>query len=235
LAGKAYGYLRVSKDEQARSGLGLEAQRAAIEAAARRHGLGLVDVFVDGGFDGALDAAERPGLAAALAAVGRKDVLLVAKRDRLGRDPVETAVIERDLVRRKARVLSAAGEGTEGDEPHDLLLRRMIDAFAEWEKRRIRDRTRDALRAKKARRERYGAIPFGMQLASDQKSLEECPDERKIVDAVVALRAEGHSLRKIVEELRAGGVVSPRSGRPLQLRQVARIVRAHGPIDPKGP
>lgn len=49
---RAYGYLRVSTDAQAESGLGLDAQRTAITAAAARHGLALGDVFTDAGLSG---------------------------------------------------------------------------------------------------------------------------------------------------------------------------------------
>jgi len=78
---RAFGYLRVSTDAQADSGLGLEAQRSAITAAAARLGLDLGDVFTDAGLSGALELEDRPGLFAAVNALKRGDTLLVAKRD----------------------------------------------------------------------------------------------------------------------------------------------------------
>jgi DNA invertase Pin-like site-specific DNA recombinase len=60
-------------------------------------------------------------------------VLLVAKRDRIGRlDPLPMAMIESAVRRKRARIVSAAGEGTENDDPSSILMRRMIDAFAEY-------------------------------------------------------------------------------------------------------
>lgn len=59
------GYLRVSTEEQVVSGLGLAAQRGAIEAEAARRGLPLLAVHVDAGLSGKNLA--RPGLTAALA------------------------------------------------------------------------------------------------------------------------------------------------------------------------
>ena len=71
----AYGYLRVSTEGQSDSGLGLEAQRVAITAAAARHQLALSDVFTDAGLSGALELADRPGLFAAVHALKRGDVI----------------------------------------------------------------------------------------------------------------------------------------------------------------
>ena len=81
-------------------------------------------------------------------------MLLVAKRDRLGRDVIAVAMIERLIAKRGARVVSAAGEGTDSDDPSALLMRRLIDSFAEYERALIAARTRAALAAKRRRGER---------------------------------------------------------------------------------
>src|ERR1700732_602961 len=111
MMGRAIGYCRVSTDKQADSGLGLEAQRASVTAAAQRLGLSLGSVFVDPGPSGSLALAVRPVLMEAVSALKRGDVLLIAKRDRLGRDVIEVAMIERLITKRGARIISAAGEG----------------------------------------------------------------------------------------------------------------------------
>ena len=109
----AIAYIRVSTEQQADSGLGLEAQQASIEATASRLGLELSRTFVDAGTSGSLAIEDRPVLLDAVAALRRGDVLLVAKRDRLGRDVIAVAMIERLIAKRGARVVSAAGEGTD--------------------------------------------------------------------------------------------------------------------------
>jgi len=91
---RAVSYIRVSTEQQADSGLGLEAQRDSIAVAARRLGLELARTFVDAGTSGALGIEDRPILLDAVAALRRGDVLLVAKRDRLGRDVIAMAMIE---------------------------------------------------------------------------------------------------------------------------------------------
>ena len=82
--GAVVGYVRVSTQRQGRSGLGLEAQLAAIEAFARESGLTVIAVYreVETG-----RIAERPQLAAALAHARKaKARLLIAKLDRLSRN-----------------------------------------------------------------------------------------------------------------------------------------------------
>ena len=112
------------------SGLSLEAQPAAVTAAAGRFSLVLDGVFVDAGTSGSLSVADRPVLMEAIVALKRGDVLLVAKRDRLGRDVYEVLGIQRLIATRGARVVSAAWEGTDADSPSDVLMRGLIDQFA---------------------------------------------------------------------------------------------------------
>jgi DNA invertase Pin-like site-specific DNA recombinase len=157
-ASRAIGYLRVSTEHQAESGLGLEGQEAALRGAAARLRLTLVCIRVDAGTSGTLGIEDRPVLLDAVAALKRGDVVLVAKRDRLGRDVIAVAMIERLVAKRGARVISAAGEGTDSDDPAAMLMRRMIDAFSEYERLLIAARTRVALAAKRQRGERVSGI-----------------------------------------------------------------------------
>lgn len=207
---KALGYLRVSTDAQAESGLGLDAQRAAIVTAAARLGLALADTFTDAGLSGALDVANRPGLFAAINAIRRGDVLIVAKRDRLGRDVIALAMIERLIVRKGARVLSAAGEGTEADDAASMLQRRILDAFGEYERLLIGQRTKAALKAKRQRGERAGNLPFGFALADDGRTLLPCLAEQRIIGLIRQLREAGYSLRAIADRLNAEGFTTRR-------------------------
>ena len=85
---KAYavvGYIRVSTAEQADSGAGLEAQRAAITAEAERRGWQLVHAFEDAGASG--KSMDGRAVQEALQAVdgGQAQALVVAKLDRLSR------------------------------------------------------------------------------------------------------------------------------------------------------
>jgi DNA invertase Pin-like site-specific DNA recombinase len=223
----AIGYLRVSTDDQAESGLGLEAQRASITAAAARLHLSLTRVVIEAGVSGALALTERPALLDAVSALGRGEVLLVAKRDRLGRDVLEVALIEKSIAARGARVVSAAGEGTDNDEPNSLLMRRLMDSFAEYERLVIRARTKAALAAKRARGERIGNLPFGVQLAEDEVHLEPAPVEQRLLARIRALRDQGLTTRQIAADLNAEGHRT-RRGTAWRFQYVARNLKRTG-------
>ena len=155
----------------------------------------------------------------ALAAVGTGDVLMVAKRDRIGRDPLVVIMIEAAVKRQGGRVVSVAGEGTQDDDPASILLRRIVDAFAEYERLLIKARTRSALAAKRRRGQRVGSVPIGYDLADDgQRSkqgqpvaLVVNPAEVAVIALVHQLRAEGRSLRAIAAELDRRGI-PPKQG-----------------------
>ncbi len=219
---KAIAYTRVSTTEQAESGLGLAAQEASCRSCAARLGLALTVVVADQGISGATELERRPGLLEAIGLLGRGDVLIVAKRDRLGRDPLIVAMIEATIRRRGAKIVSAAGEGTEGDGPADVLMRRLVDAFAEYERLLIGARTKAALQAKRRRGERAGAVPFGYT-ADDQGRLTPNPDEQEVVALVRSLRAGGMSIRAIANSLNERRV--PSRGEAWHPTTIARLLK----------
>ena len=196
----AVGYLRASTDDQA---LSPDAQRAAVTAWAERAGVTVVAWHTDAGVSGATTLDARPALVAALANLRSlgAGVLAVARRDRLARDVVVAAMIDRAVRACGARVASVDGVGN-GDSPTEEFMRTILDGAAAYERALIRERTREALAVKKARGEFCGGqAPYGYRLAP---SGELVPD---------------------VAELARVGIVS-RAARSLALPQVARIVRA---------
>jgi DNA invertase Pin-like site-specific DNA recombinase len=226
MSGRAIGYLRVSTDKQAESGLGLEAQDASVTASAARLGLPLAAVFTDAGTSGSLGIEDRPVLLEAVAALKRGDVLIVAKRDRIGRDVIAVAMIERLVTKRGARIVSAAGEGTDtGDDPAGVLMRRLIDSFAEYERLIIGARTKAALAAKRKRGERISRfIPYGYQLADDRRTLEPLGAEQAILGDMREQRAAGDSFQGIANRLNARGLRT-RVGSPWLYEYVRSALR----------
>jgi len=220
---KATIYLRVSTDEQGASGAGLDAQRASCLAYIQTNNCLHGNTYVDSGISGAAPLGERPALLDAIANLDDGDILLVAKRDRLARDPIVAAMIEAAVERKGAKVVSAAGEGTEGDGPTSILMRRIVDAFAEYERLVIKARTKAALKAKRARGERTGSVPYGYTLQDDGKTLVPVPHEQKVIATARRLRGQGMSLRAISAELAERGSVS-RTGRPFAAVQITRLL-----------
>lgn len=210
---KAVAYVRVSTAEQAESRAGVNAQLDSIR---RRYPEVLV--FSDEGVSGASALADRPGLLDALGALEPGDVLVVAKRDRLARDMVVAALVEREVAKRGAAIVSAAGEGSDSEGPEGFLVRRMMDLLAEYERMLIVARTRAAMKAKKARGEVVGRVPFGKR--RDGKDLVDSPEEIAVVYDMSRLRAGGFTFRQIARKLGP----HPRTGRPWSHSQVLRML-----------
>ena len=214
----AVAYVRVSTDEQR---LGPEAQRMAIESWALREGIHVAAWHIDLGVSSVTPIDERPALTAALASIRDcgAGVLVTAKRDRIARDVVLAATIERAAEKGGARVVSAAGEGN-GDGPADQFLRTVVDGAAQYERALIRARTTAALAVIRSRGHKTGGdAPYGYSLAADGRTLVAVESEQA---TIARARELGGSLRKIAAALAAEGRLS-RVGKPFAAMQVARM------------
>jgi DNA invertase Pin-like site-specific DNA recombinase len=218
----AVAYIRVSKDEQR---LGPDAQRASIEAWAAREGVSVAEWHVDAGVCSVTPVDQRPALVAALAALRGHGagVLVVAKRDRIARDPGLTASIEHATAEAGAFVRSSAGEGN-GSTPADEFMRGVIDSAARYERALIRARTAAALAVIRARGQKTGgSVPYGYRLDVDGRTLVAVGGEQATIARARVLAAEGLSLRTVAAQLAAEGHVS-RKGSPFSAVQVARML-----------
>lgn len=195
------GYIRVSTEYQAESKHGLDAQLFAIQKYAQHTNIPLMEIFRDEALSGSLSLEKRPGMLSAINTLTRGDLLVVAKRDRLGRDALVMAMIEAAVKRKGAKIISLAGEGTENDDPTGMLMRRMIDAFSEYERLIIGIRVSAALQAKKTKNERVGHIPYGYQLNQDGVHLEVNYLEKSRLDAMINMRNKGASIRQIANAM----------------------------------
>lgn len=227
-ATKAVAYVRMSTDRQ---DLSPDAQRAAIERWALAQGVAVVAWREDLGVSGGTPLEERSGLLAAIDAIDANGagVLVVAKRDRLARDVLTAALVERLCERKGARVQTADGAGNESG-PEGALMRTLLDAFAAYERALIRARTKGALAVLKAKGRRTGGIPMGSSV-SESGMLVVDGVEAAAVARACELRGEGKSLREIAATLDAEGH-RPR-GRRWHVQTLARVVtsvRASPPI-----
>jgi DNA invertase Pin-like site-specific DNA recombinase len=217
----AVGYCRASKEDQR---LTAAAQRAAIEGWATREGVSVVAWHTDQDVCSVTSLEERPGLVSAMASIRDMSagLLIIAKRDRLARDVVLAASIERAVNGLGARVVSAAGEGN-GDGPSDLFMRGVIDCVSQYERDLIRSRTKAALAVKSDRGERVGSIPFGFRVKDDGATLEEDVIEQATILEAKLLTRRGLSYRETARTLASSGRLS-RRGRPFQATQIMRMV-----------
>ncbi len=224
---KAVAYLRVSTDEQADKGLGMEAQRAAIESAAADLSVHIVSWHSDEGLSGALDIESRPGLRAAVDSLRRGWVLLIAESSRLARDPDIAGEVRMQVRRKRATILSAKTTENGGDDAVGTMTRRMTDLIAEQYRLAVRERTQAAMDAKQARGERRSRFaPFGFRFTSDDHVV---PDEHEqaAIQLMHELRGQGLSYRDIAAIAARRGFVG-RNSRPLSHGVVrkALLVRA---------
>lgn len=201
-------YVRVSTQEQADSGLGVQAQEAALRAEAERRGWELT-FFRD---EGASGKNVNPGLRSALdqLAAGNAEGLVVTKLDRLARSVSHASdIIER--AQSQGWNLVMLDLGIDLATPSGEAMAHMLATFAQLERRLIGERTKAALAAKKAQ----GATLGRPRLVTGP-----------IAQRIVGMRDQGLSYGAIAAELTAAGELSP-AGRPTwQASTVRRICKS---------
>jgi site-specific DNA recombinase len=202
----ALGYVRVSPDEQAERGLGLEAQRQRIRAYCEMKGLNLSTVFEDPGLSGGKPLGSRSAGERLLADARRtKQVVVVARLDRLFRSVADAAqtICESD---RYGIELVAIAEGFDMTNPYGRAMAQMASVFAELERAMIRERTKAAMKVKRGRRERIsGHAPYGWDFGPKGKLVENAK-EQKICAWILQLHKRGESLRGIAKRLNDRGI-----------------------------
>ena len=208
----AIGYVRVSTTEQSESGLGLEAQRQAIRAEAERQGWELVAIHEDAGASGKAMSG-RTGLQNALQAVREQGdgVLVVAKLDRLSRSMVDFAKLMQ-VSQRQGWGLVALDLGVDTSTPSGEMMANVTATFAQFERRLIGQRTKEALAEKK----RQG-VKLGRPTVTSPET----------VAQVQAMREEGLSLQKIADVLNDSGVPTSQGGAKWYPSTVSALLKAN--------
>lgn len=140
---RAVAYVRVSTQEQGESGLGLAAQREKLEVEARARGWALeVRQEVASG----KTLAGRPVLSTLLddLAAQKVDVLLVAKVDRLSRSMADFAGLL-DVAEKQGWAVRALDLDVDTSTPAGRLMAGVMVSVAEFERRRLSERTKEAM------------------------------------------------------------------------------------------
>jgi DNA invertase Pin-like site-specific DNA recombinase len=204
---KFVSYYRVSTQKQGRSGLGLEAQKAAVETYLRAHAGVELASFTE--VESGKNAADRPKLQAALLRCRQtRATLLVAKLDRLSRNASFLMNLRDSGVQFEALDVPGANMLTVG----------VMALMAQQERELISTRTKAALAARRAR-----GLPLGTRrdlsaYAASASLLGQAANRRKaiarakeIAPLISEARKDGHtSLRAIAAYLNAGGNPTPR-------------------------
>ena len=193
---KVLGYLRVSTEEQAVSGLGLADQRAVIGAEASRRGWDDIAYLSDEGYSA--KNLSRPAIAEALDMLqrGQASVLVVSKLDRLSRSLLDFATLM-DRAKREGWQLVVLDLAIDTTVPSGALMANVMAAFAEYERQLIGARTSAALQQLKGQGKRLGR-PRTMPVSVTQRIIRE--------------RGEGQTLAAIAGGLNADGIATARGG-----------------------
>jgi DNA invertase Pin-like site-specific DNA recombinase len=189
-------YLRVSTEEQRESGAGLAAQRAAIQAECERRGWHVVEFVEDAGFSA--KNLKRPGVQFALDILkrGEAEALVVAKLDRLSRSMLDFASVMA-TAQKQSWGLVALDCQMDTTTPAGEAMAHILATFAQFERRLIAQRTKDALAIKKAQGVRLGR----------PRQLDD-----QVVKRIVAERNARRTLQAIADGLNDDGVPTAQGG-----------------------
>jgi DNA invertase Pin-like site-specific DNA recombinase len=218
--GKFVAYYRVSTDRQGRSGLGLDAQRQLVTTFLNGGRWSLIGEFTEIESGTRKRLKERPMLAAALdLARKQKATLVVAKLDRLARDVEFIST----LLNGKVPFLCA-------DMPEaDKTFLQMMAVFAEYEAKRISERTTQALAALKRQGVKLGSPTPEIGSAVGVRAVKEKADAyaEKVGPAVrdIIKRTGASSLRDIAQALTDRNIETPRGNTEWHASQVSNLLK----------
>ncbi len=187
----------MSSDEQQGSGAGLEAQRRALAAECKRRGWRLVELVEQAGFSA--EQLQRPGIQEALRRleIGEAKALVAVKRGRLSRSLLDLSALIA-AAQKQGWALVALDCALETTTPAGEPLATVLAGFAQFERRLISQRTRQALALKRAQGVRLGRPPTMSPYALERIRRE---------------RAAGKSLTAIANALNADRIPTAQGGR----------------------
>jgi DNA invertase Pin-like site-specific DNA recombinase len=201
---KAIGYIRVSTEDQAREGVSLDNQKTKIRAYCELKEMELVGIIEDAGISA--KNLNRPGVQRVLDMARRKEVdaVIVYKLDRMFRSTVD-ALETTKLFAKWGVSFHSIHETLDTQSAMGKFFFTLIAALAEMERGIIGERTRAALKHKRAKNEKTGRdVPFGFDLSPTGFLAPNLAEQRAIC-LISDLRLKGYALRAICRELEREG------------------------------
>ena len=229
---KAIGYIRCSTQEQADSGLGLDAQAERIRAYASLKGLNLTEIITDAGVSGGKPLAKREGGQKLLAGLQKQKAAAVVmlKLDRGFRNATDClATVEHwEKSRIALHVIDLGGNAIDTTSAAGRFMLVVLAGTAEMERNLTRERTRSAMAVKRANGQRIGTVPYGFDLADDGVTLIENPTEQAVILDIKSMRGQGKKLQAIAASLTERRISTKTGKRRWTHQAVARILARNG-------
>lgn len=219
---KAIGYIRVSTQEQAESGLSLSYQGAKIRSYCEALDIELLDVIADAGFSA--KSMNRPAMQDIIKMIERKEVdaVVILKLDRLTRSVKDLGFIT-ELINKTGVALVSVQDSINTSTAAGRLVLNVLGSVAQWERESNGERVKAAMSVKKSAGQLVGSIPYGFDLADDGVTLVENPNEQKALELIRELRAKGLSFRKIANELESRGIETKKGRSTWQPKTISNL------------
>ena len=225
------GYCRVSSADQAKDDRSsLQVQTDVIEGFARTRGVDKygVQIYTDAGVSGAVKLAKREAGAKLLSDMQPGDTVVASKLDRMFRSASDALnMFEEFKARGVHLVLFDMGSESVLESAIAKLIVTILAAVADMERVRIKERTAEGRKAKKAKGGAVGTVPFGFRKVGEGRSavLEIDEAERATALTMQALYQQRKSLPAISKDLAEIGILS-RSGKPYTPMCIRRVLLA---------
>ncbi len=202
---QAIGYTRCSTNEQADSGLGMDAQAERIQAYCTMRNLELLDIISDAGVSGGKPLASREGGQRLLDLIRgkRAGAVVMLKLDRMFRNAGDclTTVERWEKSGVSLHVADLGGNAVDTTSAAGRFMLVVLAGAAEMERNLTCERTRSALAVKRANGQRTGSIPYGSDLADDGTTLLPNEAEQSVIRDIRAMRSRGMKLQQIALKL----------------------------------
>lgn len=212
---KAAIYLRVSTEDQVKDGYGLDMQLTKCEAMATVKDWEIAGVYRDEGISGTKDESQRPGLAALIDAIAKKeiDAVIVYALDRIGRSTSLVLRIVEDVNNSGVELVSCK-ESLDTSTPTGRFVLRMFASLAELERDSIVEKTTHGRNQRgKVDGEKGGRVPMGYVRTFDNGKavgVEVDDESAAVVRWIFAAHWRGDSLREIADGLNKDGYTTAR-------------------------
>ncbi len=205
---KAILYVRVSTDEQ---GISVRNQVEKLEAYCKMQDLEIVDTVIDEGISGSIELHKRPAGKRLINLEGINHVVAL-KLDRLFRDAADALIRTKEWDKKNIalHLVDMGGQTINTSTAMGRFFLNTMAGFAELERNLISERTKAALKNKKAHSEVYNHVPYGFDAVDGKLIKNEL--EQTVIQAIKKDHIQGFSLRAIAKKMMEMGFPTKNGG-----------------------